>query len=364
MIGLILFRFPLSFSRSTSLPSTIKSDESPSSSADLTAPPKKTLTTSKSLEPFETKNGRPSSYILQPVVSDVKAANAMPRNRFTSSNLNCCKSCSQETDVDTLGRANVRKVETVTMPRLQQTNGNRSFSEVKYKKPESKKTSTIPSALPNRDAIKATNNIFRKMSLRKPPDIENRFIDSEYRRQSLDDSATMNGKRMTKQLSSIDHTRIGDTQQRMQSYSSNVDRYESNRKLASMLNNNRKQMISDDHLKSLESKIRKHKIDAIRNVKEYTYNPMQSKSSSMLNGANSDAKYLQTKLDQFANSKKRLKEHTDRMNGSFQNMGIDSGLHSNLKAAQSRSAAIGGHNYGIISASDLYKLRTPTESII
>lgn len=123
-------------------------------------------------------------------------------------------------------------------------------------------------------------------------------------------------------------------------------------------------MMNEDRLKSLESKIRKHKIDAIRNVKEYSYSPMQSKPSSMLNNVNTDTKYLQTKLDQFTSSKKRLKEHADRMNGSFQNMGVSNVLNNNSKAAQRQSAANGGHNYGVISASDLYKLRTPTESII
>lgn len=305
------------------------------------------------MDPLEPKNGRPSSYILQPVVSDAKAA---PRSRFMTNNLNCCKSCSQETDADTLGRANIRKVDTVTMPKLQQANGNRSDAQ-KYKKSDGKKAAMISSALPSRDSINATSNIFRKMSLRKPPDIENRFIDSDFRRQSLDDGAA-NGKRMTKQLSAIEQMRYIDAQ-RM--HSSIGDKYEANRKISSMLGNNKKQTINDDHLKSLESKIRKHKIDAMRNVKEYTYSPMQAKPASTLNGgANGDAKYMQTKFDQFASSKKRLKEHADRMNGSFQHMGID----TMSKAAQSRSAAIGGHNYGIISASDLYKLRTPTESII
>lgn len=359
-----LISFP-HFSRSMSLPSTIKSDESPSSSADMLAPLKKTLSTSKSMDPSEMKNGRPSSHILQPVASDVKSTNAVPRSRFTTNNLNCCRSCSQETDADTLGRANLRKVETVTMPRLQQANGNRSVADVNYKKPESKKPSMIPSALPSRESIKPTNNIFRKMSLQKPSDIENRFIGSDYRRQSLDDSAT-NGKQMPKQLSSIGHMRVGDGQ-RMQTYSTIIDKYDKNRKLTSMLSKDRKQLINDEHLKSLENKMRKHKIDAMRNVKEFTYSPMQqqlSKTSTMPNGADSDSKYLQSKLDQFASSKRRLREHADRMNGSFQKMGIDSVLHNNTKAAQSRSAAIGGHNYGIISASDLYKLRTPTESII
>lgn len=315
------------------------------------------------MDPFEAKNPRPSSHILQPVVADVKAANVASRNRFTTTttNLNCCKSCSLESDAYTLGRANGRKVDTVTMPRLHQANANRLVTEVKYKKADGKKTSMIPSALPNREAVKTTNTIFRKLTLRKPPDIENRFVDNGFRRQSLDDGMS-NGKRMAKQLSSIDHTRIGD-HQRIQSYSTISEKYDASPKLASMLNNNAKhRLITDDQLKALESKIRKHKIDAMRNAKEYTLSPMQTKSS--LNNVNSDSKYFQPKMDQFASSKRRLKEHVDRINGSFQSKGIDSILHSNSKGVQSRSAAIGAQNYGIISANDLYQLRTTTESII
>lgn len=325
----------------------------------MLVPSKKAFSASKSMEPFETKNGRPSTYMPQPVVSDMKTTNAPPRSRFTTNNLNCCKSCSQETDADTLGRASLRKVDTVTMPKLQQANGNRSVGDVNYRKPEDKKSAMISSVLPSRDAINATNSIFRKMSLRKPSDIENRFISSDFRRQSLDESAT-NCKRMTKQLSSIGNMRINGPP-RMQSYSTMGDKYESNQRLSSMLSNSRNQIINEDHLKSLESKIRKHRIDAIRNVKEYSYGPMQSKPSAMLNGVNSDTKYLQTKLDQFTSSKKRLKDHADRMNGSFQQVGISSVLQNNSRAEQRRS---GGHSYGVISASDLYKLRTPTESII
>lgn len=328
-----------------SLPSTMKSDESPSSSADMFALPKKTLSTSKSMEPFDSKYVRPSSYVLQPVVSDARATNAVSRSRFTTNNLNCCKSCSQASDVDA---RNVRRVETVTMPKLQPTNGNRPATDVKYKKPDGKKSS-IPSVVPSGESVNATNTIFRKMSLRKPSDIENRFVDRDFRRQSLDESAT-NGKPIAKQLSSIDHLRHIDPQ-RMQSYSTIGDQ----RKFSSMLSNNyKKQIMTDDHLKSLESKIRKHKIEAMRNVKEYTFNSTQSKPAPTSNGVNS-------KLDQFTSSKKRLKEHADRM---FQTMGSDSVLHNNSKSVQSRIGAIGAHNYGVISATELYKLRTPTESII
>lgn len=320
--------------------------------------PKKTLPTSKSMEGIDTKNSRPSSYILQPVASEMKATNAAPRSRFTTNNLNCCKGCSQENDMDAMVRGNLRKVETVTMPKLQQ---NRPVSDMKYQKPEGKKSSMIPASLPSRESMNSSG-IFRKMSLRKPSEIDNRFTDSDFRRQSLDDSAT-NGKRLTKTLSSIEHSHIGD-QQRMHSYTTATDKFEANRKMSSMLGNNKKQqVVSDDHLKSLESKIRKHRIDAMRNAKEYSYGPIQPKPSAMLNGVNSNAKFIQTKLDQFTSNKKRLKEQADRMNGSFQNMGIDSVLRNNAKT-QSRSAAIGGHSYGIISASDLYKLRAPTESII
>lgn len=343
------------FPRSSSLPTTIKSisDESPSSSADLFVSSKKRLITSKSMDPFETKNGRPPNNILQPVISDVKTMNGQPRSRFGTNKLNCCKSRSQETDVDTLGRANVRKVETVTMPKLQQANGNRPATETRQRKTDGKKSSHLL----NRDSMPATQDVFRKMSLRKPSEAENnRFIGNDYRRQSLDENAT-NGKRLTRQLSTIGD---GDGHGRLQPYSTISDKFDSNRKLTSMLNSsNKKHLLNDDHLKSLENKIRKHKIDAMRHAKEFT-NGAQHTKFTLSSGPNS----FHPKMDQFVHSKQRLKEHANRINGSYRNIRIiDNGLGSqhNAKASHSRSA-MAGHNYGIISASELYKLRT--ESII
>lgn len=330
------------------------------------------------------------------VFTDLKTTSTNPSN-FKSVNgsytritnkLNCCKSCSQDTDesTNTINRA---KPKALSMPKLK--NNCKYFDsfdhnyfdiddELRYKGPEKKRS--IISATFGRRASMDANGFLRKASFKRS--LATNQFEMDNRRQSLDEStfkvkAPTNAKLITKLASTQETSNTNEPYRYGVSSngrltSSFADKCEANR--APSIENKKlmkQRSLTDDYyesntrLKSLENKMQRHKIDVLKfiNDQKETKNifeqSQQAKkpivNSVHSNDARSD-KYFRSKLEQFVSTKNELRENSTKLNYSYPKLGIENVLQNNKSRSLKNETTTNGSNYAVISAADLYKLRS------
>lgn len=274
--------------------------------------------------------------------------------------LNCCKSCIREPD-DAIGKkcsneVSIAKLKNDTKYQSQSQfiesniNYEQEQQQPKYKLPSEARRSTIPGAL-RRSSIDP-NVILRKSTFKRSLD-EDLLNAGDFRRQSFDEcpvKATTNQRILKKLTPQSEHQsdfhRNGNGNYLSQPVSKHII---DNRPLI-------KQKSLDEYsdatarLRKLELKMRKHKIDVLKYANDHDQSPIYSDPKKLL--AYPSANHFRTKLDPFART---------RADCVYPKIGIDSMLQS--KNASYRRNGSNGGSYGIITSSELYKLRGTAERV-
>lgn len=283
--------------------------------------------------------------------------------------LNCCKSCVRDTD-DALAK---KCVSEMSIPKMKNdtkfpsqfidsnANGSYDADQTKYKLSTDAKRSTIPGAF-RRNSIDA-NAILRKSTFKRSLD-EDLLNAGDFRRQSFDDctgKATTNQrhlKKLTPPQSEHhnDFHRNGNGNGNGNGHgaylSQSVGKHitsNDNRRLI-------KQKSLDEYadatarLRKLEMKMRKHKVDVLKYANEHDQSNIYNEQKKLL-AYPAASNHFRTKLDPFARTK------ADCV---YPKIGVDSVIHSKSPAFRKN---VSNANYGIITSSELYKIRGTPERV-
>lgn len=275
--------------------------------------------------------------------------------------LNCCKSCVCEPDADLHGKKNtndvqIRKIKNETKYPPSQfidSNANCCYeSEPKYKIPTEANRSNISGAY--RRASIDSNAILRKSTFKRSLD-EDLLHAGDFRHSSFDDRSTTNG-RLLKKLTppqqsehQNDFQRNGNGAYLTQSMGKHI---------ANASNENRrlvKQKSLDDYtdatarLRKLEMKMRKHKIDVLKYANDHDQSTIYATDAKKVYPPSN---HLRNKLEPFARTKG---------NCVYPKIGIESVLPNKMAACRKNGS--NGSSYGIITSTDLYKLRGTPERV-
>lgn len=280
--------------------------------------------------------------------------------------LNCCKSCVRDTD-DVLAKKCANEM---SIPKLKSdtkyssqfidSNANCCYDQdqQKYKIPMDAKRSTIPGAF-RRNSIDA-NAVLRKSTFKRSFD-EDVLNAGDFRRQSFDDcngKATTN-QRYLKKLTPPQSEHQSEFQRNGNGNSNGAYLSQSVGKHISSNDNRRliKQKSLDEYadatarLRKLEMKMRmgKHKIDVLKYANEHEQSNIYNEQKKLL--AYPASNNFRSKLDPFARSK------ADCV---YPKIGVDSVIHNKSPAFRKN---ITNANYGIITSSELYKIRGTPERV-
>lgn len=276
---------------------------------------------------------------------------------------NCCKSCVREPDVDAHGKkcANdllISKLKNDTKyPSSQYIDSNancyyESEQPTKCKLPNEARKSTIPGA--HRRNSNDANAMLRKSTFKRSLD-EDLLLAGDFRQSSFDDKTTTN-VRLLKKLTPPEHQSEfqrngnGNGNYLSQSIGKHIIASNDNRRLI-------KQKSLDDYtdatarLRKLEMKMRKHKIDVLKYANDHDQSTtIYTDPKKLL--AYPPSNHFRSKLEPFARSKGDCV---------YPKIGIDSVLQSRTPAYRKNGS--NGNSYGIITSSELYKLRGTPERV-
>ncbi|XP_055296591.1 mitogen-activated protein kinase 15-like [Sitodiplosis mosellana] len=309
-------------------------------------------------------NTKPTSIQQQSTTVQPRQVNGTGSYARLTNKLNCCKSCVREPDTDALVK---RCANDVLIPKLKNdtkyppsqyidSNANccyESEQEPKYKMPSEARRSTIPGAYrrPSNDA----NAMLRKSTFKRSLD-EDLLHAGDFRQSSFDAKSTTN-TRLLKKLTppqpeyQSEFQRNGNGAYLSQSMGKHiVNASNENRRLI-------KQKSLDDYtdatarLRKLEMKMRKHKIDVLKYANDHDEPTIYATDPKKLL-AYPPSNHFRNKLESFARTK------ADCV---YPKIGIDSVLSSKTPAFRKNGS--NGNSYGIITSSDLYKLRGTPERV-
>lgn len=282
--------------------------------------------------------------------------------------LNCCKGCVRESDTDSL----VKKCSNeVSIPKLKNdtkysssqfidSNANCCYDfeqqqqqqqQSKYKLPTEAKRPSIPIRRNSIDAM------LRKSTFKRSLD-EDLLHAGDFRQSSFDDKTTTN-VRLLKKLTPPSQTEIQSEFQRngngnylSQSMGKHNVASNDNRRLI-------KQKSLDDYtdatarLRKLEMKMRKHKIDVLKYANDHDQSTIYTTDPKKLLAYPPSNNHFRSKLDSFARSKGDCV---------YPKIGIDTVLQSKAPVFR-KNGSNGNSSYGIITSSELYKLRGTPERV-
>lgn len=290
--------------------------------------------------------------------------------------LNCCKSCVRDTDDALLKKC----TNEVSIPKLKNdikypsqfidSNANccyESEQQSKYKLTNEARRSTIPGAL--RRHSNDTNSMLRKSNFKHSFD-ENLIHGGggggggggDFRQHSFDDGkTTMTNVRLLKKLTpsptrieqkhQSDFHRNGNGNYLSQSINKHLATSNDNRRLI-------KQKSLDDYtdatarLRKLEMKMRKHKIDVLKYANNQDQTTVYADPKKLL--AYPPPNHFRSKLEPFARTK------ADCV---YPKIAYDSVLQSKPTTVYRTKNGTNGGSYGIITSSELYKLRGTPERV-
>lgn len=255
--------------------------------------------------------------------------------------LNCCRSCVRDSDDAQVKNA---KLKNDTKYPSHFIDSNHYYEQAKCKLPSEVRRSSISDAL-RRNSMDA--NTLRK-SMGKHSVDEELLNGVDFRRQSFDDNGRLLKKLTPPQLEyQSDLHRNGNGHGLSQSFGKHVTSNDIQRVV--------KQKSLDEYndatarLRKLEMKMRKHKVDVLKYANDHDQSNIFSEPKKSL--AYPPPNHFRTKLDTFARAK------ADCV---YPKIGIDSVVRS--KNPPLRKAHSNG-SYGIITASELYKLRATPERV-
>lgn len=317
--------------------------------------------------PKPISNAKPTSIQQQQTMQprQLNGSYARLTNKF-----NCCKSCVRETD-ETQKKKNANEV---SIPKLKNDSKHhsqlidsnaeccyRQEQQPKYKLPSNERRSTIPGAH-RRSPINA-NEILRKSSFKRSLD-EDLLQAGDFRRQSFDDSMSKlaANQRLFKKLTPPQLDYQSEQQYRDGNGNGNgngnyLPQHVGKQSVTS--NDNRrliKQKSLDEYssatarLRKLEMKMRKHKIDVLKYANDHDQSHIYSDPKKLL--GYTPVNHFRSKFDPFVRTK------TDCV---YPKIGVDSVLQS--KNSTFRKNGSNGGSYGIITSSELYKLRGTPERV-
>lgn len=309
-----------------------------------------------------------SSVFYPKPISNAKPTSTQPPRQLNGSytrltnKLNCCKSCVRESDEmqkkKSANDASIPKLDTKHQSQFIDSNSNYRYDQEqlpKYKLQSGAKKTTIPGA--HRRSPIDPNDVLRKSSFKRSLD-EDLLQAGDFRRQSFDDSitkATAN-QRLFKKLTPPQ----SDYQSEQQHRNGNGNYLSQPVGKQSVASNDNRRIIKqkslDEYssatarLRKLEMKMRKHKIDVLKYANEHDQSNIHSDPKKLL--VYPPANHFRTKLDPFARTK------ADCV---YPKIGVESVFQS--KNSAYRKKASNGGSYGIISSSELYKLRGTPERV-
>lgn len=285
--------------------------------------------------------------------------------------LNCCKGCVRDGD-DAVAKKCTNEM---SIPKLKNdTKYSSQFidpsanwcyeqEQHKYTMPSDAKRSTIPGAF-RRNSINA-NAILRKPTFKRSLD-EDLLNAGDFRRQSFDDctSEVVTNQRHLKKLTPPQSEHQSDFQRNGHGNGNGNSNGNGNYLSQSVgkhipSNDNRrliKQKSLDEYadatarLRKLEMKMRKHKIDVLKYANEHDQSNIYNEKKKLL--AYPASNQFRTKIDPFARTKAACV---------YPKIGIDSVIHS--KSPAYRNKNVPNANYGIITSSELYKIRGTPERV-
>lgn len=263
--------------------------------------------------------------------------------------LNCCKGCSRDTDETNTRKQNAN---VISMPKLKNDTTkcvshtmNSNMNGI-YKLSNDVKRSII-SATFRRNSVNA-NAMLRKSAFKHSLDDEY-YTNGNARRQSFDDTVFNKTIKQHSNNGNTDNYHVSNSVNNNNQIPSNDSNNNNNKRLI-------KQMSLDEYkdttarLRKLEMKMRKHKIDVLKYVNGRKEPNIFNDPKKLLAYQTPDNNN-RTKLDPFVRTK------SDCV---YPKISIDNVLQN--KNTQLRKNSSGG-SYGVISASELYKLRTAGERV-
>lgn len=274
--------------------------------------------------------------------------------------LNCCKSCVRDTD-DGLAK---KYTSEMSIPKLKSdtkyqsqfidSNANCCYEQeqVKCKLPGDARKSNILGTL-RRNSIDASTVLRNSTFKRSLDDVGH---GGDFRQQSFDDCTTkvVSNQKLPKKLTppQLDHHhsdfhRNGNVNYSVQPAGKQTASHDNRRII--------KQKSLDDYtdatarLRKLEMKMRKHKVDVLKYANDHDQSNIYTDQKKLL--AYPSSNQFRNKLDPFARTK---------VDCVYPKIGVDSMLQSKSQSFRKNST---NGSYGIITSSELYKLRGTPERV-
>lgn len=268
--------------------------------------------------------------------------------------LNCCKSFVRDSDAVSISKL---KNDCKCPSQFNDSNGNGSFEtelQPKYKFLIEARRSTIPGALP-RKSIDA-NSVLRKSKFKRSLDDDLLNV-GDFRHNPFDEKTIQNVRHLKKltppqldQSDSHNHQRSRNGNYLSQSIGKHITASNCNRRLI-------KQKSLDDYtdatarLRKLEVKMRKPKIDILKYANNHDQSTIYTDPKKLL-AYPSTSSHFRSRLEPFARAK------ADCV---YPKIGVESVLQ--IKTQSNRKNGTNGGSYGIITSTELYKLRGTPEHV-